>query len=166
MRITIDATATLLRSAGIKNYIYHWVNHIRRFASAQEEIGAFPFLGDFGEINHATSTLRIGSTLWRLAMIKLLNFAGGHGLSRILERTGVFHASNQIHYAPRRVRLKATVYDLTYSLMPQFHTAENILADRRFADDILCRADGLVAISENTRRDATASWGLLRSALG
>ncbi len=38
--------------------------------------------------------------------------------------------------------------------MPQFHTPENVLAQRRFADKVLARADGLIAISENTRTDA------------
>jgi len=160
MRITIDATATLLRSAGVKNYIYHWVNHLRRFAPTKETISIFPFIDDFGDLDHANSTLRVGSTLWRLAMVKLLNLAGSHGVSRILARTDVFHASNQFYQAPRRTRLTATVYDLTYKLMPQFHTATNMLADRRFADNILRRADGLIAISENTRRDAIHLLGI------
>ncbi len=48
VRITIDATSALLRSAGVKTYIYHWVRHLRRQAGKDFQIRAFPFLDDFG----------------------------------------------------------------------------------------------------------------------
>ena len=93
-------------------------------------------------------------------MVQLLNLVGSQGLSRILGKTEIFHASNQIHHAPRGPRLTATVYDMTCRLMPQFHTLANIQADRRFEDSVLRRADGLIAISENTRRDAIRLLGI------
>jgi glycosyltransferase involved in cell wall biosynthesis len=160
MRITIDATAALLRSAGVKTYIYHWVDHLRRLASPEDEIAAFPFLESLGNLSHSASTLGDMPTLWRLAMVKLLNFGGGRGLSQILAGTDIFHIANQLHHAPRRIRLTATLYDMTCTLMPQFHTVENVLADRRFAANILTRADGLIAISENTRQDAIRLLGI------
>lgn len=93
-------------------------------------------------------------------MVQLLNLVGSQGLSRILGKTEIFHASNQIHHAPRGPRLTATIYDMTCRLMPQFHTLANIQADRRFEDSVLRRADGLIAISENTRRDAIRLLGI------
>ena len=30
MRVVIDATPLLVRSAGVKNYLYHWILHMRR----------------------------------------------------------------------------------------------------------------------------------------
>ena len=160
LRITIDTTATLLRSAGVKNYIYYWLHHLRKLASDGEEIRAFPFLDDCGDLSHASSTLGLGPTLWRLAMVRMVNMARGHGLESLLARSDIFHASNQVHFAPRRTRLTATVYDLTCTLLPQFHTAENVSADRHFSDNILRRADGLVAISENSRQDAIRLLGI------
>jgi alpha-1,3-rhamnosyl/mannosyltransferase len=44
--------------------------------------------------------------------------------------------------------------------MPQFHTRANIIADQRFADNILPGASGLIAISENTRTDAIRLLGI------
>jgi alpha-1,3-rhamnosyl/mannosyltransferase len=38
--------------------------------------------------------------------------------------------------------------------MPQLHTEGNVRADRTFAENILRQADGLIAVSENTRQDA------------
>jgi len=56
MRIEIDATPLLLRSAGIKNYFYYWIRHLR-LAAGEDSISAFPFLGEFGELNHEASVL-------------------------------------------------------------------------------------------------------------
>ena len=41
MRVVIDATPLLVRSAGVKNYLYHWIMHLRRAAGA-DVIGTFP----------------------------------------------------------------------------------------------------------------------------
>jgi alpha-1,3-rhamnosyl/mannosyltransferase len=38
--------------------------------------------------------------------------------------------------------------------MPEVHTPGNVKADLEFADRILRRADGVIAVSENTRQDA------------
>jgi glycosyltransferase involved in cell wall biosynthesis len=76
-------------------------------------------------------------------------------LSRwIIGRADVFHVSNQIRNFPKKIKLTATIYDLTCRLMPELHTAANIRADESLAKNILQKADGLIAISENTRADA------------
>ena len=58
------------------------------------------------------------------------------------------------------MKLTATVHDLTCWLMPELHTDANVRADRSFAENILKRADGLIAVSENTRRDAVEQLGI------
>ena len=55
---------------------------------------------------------------------------------------------------PRRPALTATVFDMTCWLLPETHTPENVEATKRYAERILRRADGLIAISESTRRAA------------
>jgi alpha-1,3-rhamnosyl/mannosyltransferase len=76
-------------------------------------------------------------------------------LSRwIIGKADVFHLSNQIRNPPKKTKLTATIYDLTCRLMPELHTAANIRADESLAKNILQKADGLIAISENTRADA------------
>ena len=153
MRVTIDATSALLRSAGIKSYTYHWVQHLRRQAGA-DEIRAFPYLNDFGRLDHEASTLPAWRTLPRLALLYFVNIPGNPSLDWILAGSDIFHASNQVRTAPRGVKLTSTVHDLTCWLMPHFHTPANVRADRALADRILRRADGLIAVSENTRQDA------------
>jgi glycosyltransferase involved in cell wall biosynthesis len=157
MIVTIDATSALLRSAGVKSYTYHWVRHLRKQAGS-DEIRAFPYLQDFGKLDHQASTLSRWQTIPRLSMLYLTR--GSSFLDVVLRGSDIFHASNQVHYKPRRMKLTATLHDLTCWLMPEFHTKANISADQFFAHNILRRADGLIAVSENTRQDAIRLLGI------
>lgn len=159
MRVTIDATSALLRSAGVKSYTYHWVRHLRRQAGS-DEIRAFPLLDDFGTLDHESSTLGRWQTMQRIALLHFVNFFGNAAIDWACGSCDIFHASNQVHTAPRRAKLTATLHDLTCWLMPQLHTAGNVRADRNFAEKILKRAAGLIAISENTRQDAIRVLGI------
>ena len=157
MKITIDATSTLVRSAGVKNYVWHWLRHLRKQGA---DVSAFPFLGDLGWLDHEASALSRPATMARLALIKSMNDAGFPPLDWLIPRTDVFHATNLLRRASRRAKLTATVHDLTCWLMPEVHTPANVKADREFADAILRRADGLIAVSENTRQDAIRFLGI------
>ncbi len=154
MRITIDATSLLLRSAGVKNYTFHWLRHLRRAAAKGEEIRAYPLLGDVNQLDHEASALSFWQTAPRLAVLYAVNALGPSALDLAIGRSDIFHASNQVHHAPRKARLTATVHDLTAFLMPVLHTPGNVRADQIFAERILKKAHGLIAVSENTRQDA------------
>ena len=152
MRIEIDATSLLLRSAGIKNYTYHWIRHLQATAASGDSVTAFPFLGDLGALNHDGSNIGRFGTLARIATLLTVNRLPLIDL--VTSNAEVFHASNQIRKPPARMALTATVHDLTCWLMPELHTAANVQADENFAQQILKRARGLIAVSENTRQDA------------
>ncbi len=160
MKITIDASSTLVRSAGVKNYTYHWIAHLRRQTAAGEEIAAYPFLHELGELNHEARALSLPATALRLAALHAVNWLGPAALDAVTSGSDIFHASNLSHHGPRRARLTATVHDLTTFLMPELHTAANIRADRTFSEQILRRAAGLIAVSENTRQDAIRVLGI------
>lgn len=157
MRIIIDATSTLVRSAGVKNYIWHWMRHLQEQGG---NIGAFPFLYDFEKLDHEGSVLSRPATMARFALIKAMNEIAFPPLDWLIGDADIFHATNLLRRAPRRAKLTATIHDLTCWLMPEVHTAGNVKADREFADRILRRADGLIAVSENTRRDAIRLLGI------
>jgi alpha-1,3-rhamnosyl/mannosyltransferase len=161
MRITIDAASTLVRSAGVKNYIWHWLRHLRAQASSDIEIGAFPFLNRLRDrLDHETSALSRPATIARIALIKAMNDARFPPLDWLIPGTDIFHATNLLRQAPRRAKLTATIHDLTCWLMPELHTPGNVKADREFAEHCLKRADGLIAVSENTRQDAIRVLGI------
>jgi len=160
MRITIDATSALLRSAGVKGYTYHWLKHLRRQAGTGDEIRAFPLLRKWDVLDHEHSALSMPATVSRLALLHSVNVFGSGILDRVLGDTQIFHAGNLVRRAPARARLTATIHDLTALIMPQVHTTAIAEADNTFAERILKRADGLIAVSENTRQDAIRMLGL------
>jgi glycosyltransferase involved in cell wall biosynthesis len=160
MRVTIDATSALLRSAGVKGYVYHWLRHLREQAGPHEEIRAFPLLGAWDRLDHERSAMPRSSTIGRMALLHSVNFIGAPLLDRVLHGSDVFHASNLVRQAPSRTRLTATIHDLTSWIMPEVHTPATARADRNFAERILKRAHGLIAVSENTRRDAIRILGI------
>ncbi|MFN7933521.1 MAG: glycosyltransferase family 1 protein [Bryobacteraceae bacterium] len=158
MRITVDATSLLLRSAGVKSYTYYWMKALRQIAG-KESIRGFPFLNDIGELHHDRSMVPLWGTYPRLAMLYAARLSGGV-LDSMIEGADIFHASNQIHHAPRKALLTATVHDLTCWKMPELHTAANVAADERFAERILRKAQGLIAVSDATREDAIELLGI------
>lgn len=160
MRIEIDATPLLLRSAGVKNYLYHWIRHLRRLAG-DDRIAAFPFLGEFGGLTHEESLLGPLATWPRLGLLYFVNLVPAvPAIDWIASRDDLFHASNQVRNPPRKTRLTATIHDLTCWILPELHTSANVRADRNFADRVLKKAARLIAVSENTKRDAVRLLGL------
>jgi glycosyltransferase involved in cell wall biosynthesis len=160
MRVLIDATSLLLRSAGVKSYSYNWIRSLRQIAGPGE-IRAFPFLNALGHFTHERSVLSPAATFPRLALLYAANMPGNPMLSWIASHADVFHVSNQLRRnIPKRTRITATIHDLTCWLMPELHTAANVRADRFFAEHTLKRADGLIAVSENTRQDAIRILGI------
>jgi glycosyltransferase involved in cell wall biosynthesis len=153
MKILVDATSLLLRSAGIKNYVWHWLRAMRA-ASRGHEISAFPMLRDSGELDHSSSVYGLAGTWSRLGLVAFLNLPGNPGMNFMTGGADVFHASNMVRNVPVKAALTATIHDLTCRLMPEFHTPANIRADEYYARSVLSRARGLIAISESTKRDA------------
>lgn len=159
MRITIDATSLLFRSAGVKNYTWHWIRALQR-AAGPHEIRAFPLIDTLDRLDHERSVLAPWATAPRLGLVFLGNLLGGAVLRPLLGGSDVFHVSNQVRRPPHGPKITATIHDLTVFLMPEFHTEANIRADRWYADRVLRRASGLIAVSENTRQDAIRVLGL------
>jgi len=158
MRIFIDAIPLLVRSAGVKNYLFHWIVHLRRLLG-DEQIRLFPFLDRLPELDHEGSVADPPGTLARQALLFALNLWPNHVADLWAPPDGIFHATKLLH-PPRRLRLTATLHDMTCWLLPELHQSANVAAERRFAENIWKRAAGLIAVSESTRRDAVKVLGL------
>jgi len=152
VRVTIDAVPLLVRSAGVKNYLYYWTRYLRQ-ESHGIDIRLFPFLGEPSALDHEDSVANPVTTLARLGLLFFLNRIPNNVTGWISAGSDVFHTC-KVLYPPRRAKLTATIHDLTCWLLPETHSAVNIAADRYFADHVLRRADGLIAVSEATRADA------------
>jgi alpha-1,3-rhamnosyl/mannosyltransferase len=152
MRICIDAIPLLVRSAGVKNYLFHWIVHLRRLLG-DDQVQLFPFLDRLPDLDHEGSIADPPGTLARQALFFALNLWPNRAADLMAPRDGIFHATKLL-FPPRRLRLTATLHDMTCWLLPEFHQPANVAAEKRFAELVWKQAAGLIAVSENTRRDA------------
>ena len=159
MKIMIDATPLLLASAGVKSVLYHWILALREQQNGAE-INVYPPMPDIGSLRHDRSVTGQWATA-RGIFMTVANQQLGAGFPEKLARgMDVFHCSNQVRRPPRKVKLTATVHDLTCWRLPEVHTAANVKADHLHAERVLKPADGLIAVSENSRRDAIEILGI------
>jgi len=154
-RIAIDATPLLVRSAGVKNYLYYWIQHLRRIAP----IRTIPQLDNLGALDHNASIAGPWPTLTGLGALALSNHTPLPILDWLTAGADVFHASTLAAHPPSRPRLTATIHDMTCWLLPELHPAANRRADEAFAR-ILRRAHGLIAVSQSTKNDAVRVLGI------
>ena len=159
MRIAIDATALLLRSAGVKSVLYHWIRALQALAGS-DNVVAYPPMPQVGALNHEGSVAGRWPTLRGLVMAVSNQRLGVPFPQWCTRGADVFHSSNQVRTPPRGMKLTATIHDMTCWKMPELHTAANVVADRNYAEKVLRRADGLIAVSEHSRRDALELLGI------
>lgn len=160
MQILIDATPLLLRSAGVKNYTYYWIQSLWEQAR-NDRILTLPAMAQLGPMNHEGSIAGSARTYLHLGRVFAANRMPALPLLEwTMPKADLFHVSNQIRFPPKRRKLTATIYDMTCRLMPELHTAANIQADESLAKNVLARADRLIAISENSKQDAIRLLGL------
>jgi len=159
MRVCIDATPLLLRSAGVKNYTYHWILHLRRLAG-EEAVGTFPVVWRGGLLDHERSMARRWATWAGLGLVHVTNCTGSLVSRWIGRGADVFHASGLLRNPPRHCRVTVTIHDMTCWLLPETHPPARVAAARWFADRVIRRADGLIAVSASARSDAARILGL------
>ena len=152
MRVAIDAVPLLIRSAGVKNYLYYWIQHLRR-AAGPDEIRTVPAMPELRPLTHEGSIAGRFATTLGLGSLALSNYARLPSLDWMTRGADVFHASSLVRNPPRRPRLTATIHDMTSWLMPELHPAANRRADSNFAE-LARRAHRLIAVSAATRDDA------------
>jgi len=158
MQVLIDATPLLIRSAGVKNYLYHWIAALQRTAPVGS-IRTFPRLGERNTLNHEGSIAGFLPTYSGLAALALSNHMRLPVLDTLAGGADIFHASSLVRHPPRRPRLTTTLHDLSSSIMPEVHPAANHKADSQLAEH-LRRAQGIIAVSESTRNDAVRLLGI------
>ena len=152
MRILIDAVPLLVRSAGVKNYLYHWLTHLRRAAPAGT-IRTLPSMGDLPPLHHDKSMAGPLKTFAGLGSLALSNYTPLPVFDVLARSADVFHASTLVRHPPRRPKLTATIYDMTCWLRPELHSEANLRADRTYSELLRCAA-GTIAISQSSKDDA------------
>src|SRR5579872_6655719 len=152
MRIAIDATPLLMRSSGVKNYVYYWIRSLQQLAGVKT-VSPYPFLGPLGELNHETSALSYFQTAARLGFVVASNYSPLPLLNLTAFGTDVFHMSSiLVRKPPTRARKTATLHDMTCWIMPEMHVPSNVAAAKASADRVARHADALIAVSEWTKQ--------------
>src|SRR6202789_4450387 len=107
LKICIDCSPLLVRSAGVKTYLHHWLRALR--SCDRESIATFLEPRD-AHLQHTAGQSR---NFLRLATLWALNRMGTRFVSKFVPECSVFHASNLLRRLPRGPKLSATVHDLT-----------------------------------------------------
>ena len=153
LRVCIDGVPLLVRSAGVKTYVYYWSRALRKLAG-RDRVHLFPFIGEPGPCEHESSVMPMPQTLQRLGLMHMANESKWPVLAPLGWYYDVFHASHQLLEPPKNTAVTATLYDMTCWTVPETHDPANVSMARRFADKVIRRAAGLIAISSYTRDDA------------
>ena len=161
MRINIDATTLLLPSAGIKTYMHYWLGSLAEAASHRgDNIGVYPpTLQPSSVIEHGSQRNSAGDFL-RLKFVQLANTRHSPLVDFLSSGVDLFHCSQHIRRPPRGPAVTATIFDFSCWTKPEYHTADNVAATKRYADQILRKCDGLIAISSHARDDAAEILGI------
>jgi glycosyltransferase involved in cell wall biosynthesis len=154
-KICIDCSPLLLRSAGVKTYLYHWLTAMRALNPGAMRTFLAPARP--GPLDHEGG-LHIHAL--RIMTLLALNRLPEVFCETISPACDVFHVSNQLRRFPVKPALSTTLHDLTAWLVPDCHTAAMIEADRVFAERIRSRCSGIIAVSHNTRNDAIRILGI------
>ena len=157
--VILDVSPLLLRSAGVKNYMYYWARSLADLAG-ENSLSLFPFMNSPAHFTHENSVVGPLSTIPRLGLLFGASRCPYPILNWFTPASDIFHASHQVPNPPRKARLTSTIYDMTTWLMPELHVAGNLRASGRNAERLFRKADGLIAISKCTRDDAVQSLRL------
>lgn len=158
MRVVIDAVPLLIRSAGVKGYLYYWIEALRR-AAGNQTVRTCPDLAEMGSLTHEASIAGFWKTAWGLGSLALSNYTILPVSDWSARGADIFHACTLRRRPPRKTRVTATIHDMTCWLMPELHPAANLRAEHNFAE-LLRRADAAIAVSQSTKEDTIRTLGL------
>ena len=158
VRVVIDAAPLLIRSAGVKSYLYYWIQALRR-AAGNETIRTCPAVEHWGPLTHEASVTGLWTTAWGLGSLALSNYTPLPVSDWSARGADIFHASTLRRRPPRKSRVTATIHDMTCWLLPELHPAANLRAEHNFAE-LLRRADAAIAVSQSTKEDSVRTLGL------
>lgn len=106
-------------------------------------------------------SVRAGYKPWRMAV--WLGQLAAIGFDRLLPDAQLYHATEHLLLPLRRAPTVLTVHDLIYRLFPQHHKKLNYWFLNAAMPLFVRRASAIIAISEATKRDLMASYGLPES---
>ncbi len=155
MRITLDLSPYLHRHAGLGRYAGELLNALCEFAPQHEYTALYHATRELSaqDLPQATRPVRVplGAKPWRMSV--LLAYYAGVSMDRWLPASEIFHGTDHLLPPLKNSKSIFTIHDLIFRFFPEYHLPLN----RWFLDLMLPkfmqRADAIIAVSENTKRD-------------
>ncbi|GIW07637.1 MAG: glycosyl transferase family 1 [Dehalococcoidia bacterium] len=163
MRITIDLSAAVRRHAGLGRYAHELTAALVALGSGDEYQA---FLHSAGRALRPDPPLErlpirrvpLDAKPWRLSVLAA-SFA--HlPMDPVIGPTTIFHGTDHLLPPLRRARTVFTVHDLIFRFYPEHHLPLNRWYLTLMMPRFLRAADALIAVSEQTKRDVTALYGI------
>ncbi len=156
MHITMDISPAVHKHAGLGRYAAELLTALMAVAP-EHEYSAVYYAPTGNERpappldNVPAQALRLGAKPWRMNV--LLSDYLGRGMDRAVPAGDVFHGTDHLLPVYKHSRTVFTVHDLIYLFYPQYHLRLNRWFLTLMLPRFLRRADGVIAVSEHTRRD-------------
>ncbi len=157
----LDLSAAVHRRAGLGRYAESLARAMTALAPDEvafffnRESGVEPLPGLEAQ---PTRTVALGYKPWR--MIVLAAQGAGLGFDRFFPDARLFHATEHLLLPFRRLSTVLTVHDLIFRHLPQHHKRLNRWYLNLAMPLYVRRATHLIAVSEATRRDLMAAYGV------
>lgn len=154
MRITLDLSPWVHHHAGLGRYAGELASALARIAPDNEYIGLY---------HSARAVALKPPPCFRLVRVPLdakpwrLSVLGAYyahvPLDRWLPPTDLFHGTDHLLPPLHRARTVFTIHDLIFRFFPQYHLPLNRWFLTLMLPRFMQRADAVIAVSEQTRRD-------------
>lgn len=161
--VLLDAGPILHQKAGLHRYATQLACHLA--ASETERLEVRLFYNDHS--GHKVpeqlrfvpySSLPMGQYRWRLSVLAL-QLARQKRFENLLPPSDVYHATEHLLPCLNR-RTVMTVHDLIFKVLPDTHTWKNRAFLSTAMPIFLKRADALISVSQQTKRDLESIYGV------
>lgn len=155
MKITFDISPYVHHHAGLGRYAGELLAAMQEIAPQNEYLGLYHATREMsvdGELHDLKTTrVPLGAKPWRMSV--LLAYYARLNMDRWLPSSDIFHGTDHLLPPLENSRAVFTIHDLIFRFFPEYHLPLN----RWFLDLMLPkfmqRADAIIAVSENTKRD-------------
>jgi len=162
MRVTLDLSPFVHHHAGLGRYAGELSAALAQCAPANEYLGLYysarALPAPTTALNLPLTRVALGAKPWRLSV--LLAYAARVNFDRWLPACDIFHATDHLLPPLKNARGVFTIHDLIFRFFPEYHLPLNRWYLGLMLPRFMRRADAIIAVSENTRRDVTRLMGI------
>lgn len=153
MKLCIDVSPLLVRSAGVKTFIYHWLRAFKRENSSLD-LYTFPVSVECEHLQHDKSLFDGLSSILGTVRLHLANIRYSSIRLTPMPEADIMHHSMLLNRLTSNRLHTSVLYDVSYVLFPHLHQSANVALHRGFDDRVLRHCQRIMCISRSTLEDA------------